>query len=201
MKANNTLKALLVLIILGLIANAVVAGISSWNDFSKSESNIVTVDVDTVFENHKGRLNRQQEIDEKAEDYTKEIEALQQQSVKRAAVLEEKRKTVIAITDQAEKAEAEKALVEEIKGLREFEVEVSERAKKYKKVIEQESVVAASGILEEIYEVVERKSKALGYKQVINAKALDKNGVPVLLFNYDVSDFTSLIIEEVNKGK
>lgn len=161
----------------------------------------VTVDVDAVFNSHRGRLKLQEEIDIKAKAFTDEIEQLKKQSVETAAVLEKKRKALDDIEDPEARQREQASLVDEIKKLRKFELEVAQKARGYQDQIAKDSAAAAAGILNEIYQLIERKSKSLGYTQVINSKAVDKNGVPVVLYDHDVIDFTSLLIDEVNKSK
>lgn len=160
----------------------------------------VTVDVDAVFKSHSGRLKLQEEIDAKAKVFTNEIEQFKNSSKKTAAELEVKRKALSEIVDEVERRKQQAELVEGIKGLRKFELEVAKKARAYQEQIAKDSAMAAASILDEIYQLIERKSKSLGYTQVINSKAVDKNGVPVVLYDHDVLDFTSLLIDEVNKS-
>jgi len=161
---------------------------------------IVTVDVDAVFDSHRGRQKLQQEIDAKAKTFTNEIEGLKKRSTEIAEALEKKRKTLLEIQDPEERQRQQSALVEEIKELRKFELEVARKSKDYQDQITRDSAKAAASILNEIYQLIERKSQSLGYLQVINSKALDKNGVPVVLYDHDALDFTSLLIDEVNEN-
>jgi len=162
--------------------------------------NVVTVDVDAVFKSHNGRLKLQEEIDIKAQAFTNEIEQYKKRSAETASVLEEKRKALTNIEDEEERLKLKAELIEEIKGLRKFELDVAEKARSFQDQITKDSATAAASILDEIYQLIERKSKSLGYTQVINSKAFDKNGVPVVLYDHDVLDFTSLLIDEVNKS-
>ena len=157
------------------------------------------MDIDAVFDRHGGRLKLQKEIDSKAKAFTDEIEQLKKQSVETAAALEKKRIAISGMEDPEARQKEQASLIEEIKKLRKFELEVAEKARGYQEQIAKDSADAASSILGDIYQLIERKSKSLGYTQVINSKALDKNGVPVVLYDYDVLDFTSLLIDEVDK--
>ncbi len=165
------------------------------------QGRVVTVDIDAVFDSHNGRLKLQQEVDIKAKAFTDEIEELKKKSIETAASLEKKRLAIGQIEDLEARQKEQAGLVDEVRKLRKFELEVAEKARGYQDQVAKASAVAAASILEEIYQLVERKSKSLGYTQVINSKALDKNGVPIVLYDHDVIDFTSVIIDEVNKSK
>jgi Skp family chaperone for outer membrane proteins len=162
---------------------------------------IVTVDIDAIFESHHGRLKLQQKVDTQAKAFADKIEELKKKSVETAATLEKKRLAIAQIEDAQARKKEQASLIDDVRNLRKFEMEVAEKARDYQSQIAKASAEAATSILGEIYQLVERKSKSLGYKQVINSKSLDKNGVPVVLYDHDAIDFTSMLIDEVNKGK
>ncbi|GEM_PF-3785640 len=200
MKINNLFKLTVVALVVLLVANCfLLYALTNKSSAKKPKVTFATVDLDAVFSQHKDRLASQQEIDKQALIYTQEIEELKKQSLERAQELEAERKNLLEMKDEAKKAETEKALIEEIKKLRQFELSVAEKARSYKDDISKQSSAAAAKILTEIYELVERKSEASEYVQVLNSKALDKNGVPVFLYNRDVVDFTSVLIEQVKE--
>ncbi len=121
----------------------------------------VTVDVDAVFKSHSGRLTLQEDIDAKAQVFTNEIEQFKTRSKETATVLEAKRKALSEILDEGERLKQQAELVEGIKELRKFELEVAKKARGYQEQIAKDSAMAAASILEEIYELIERKSKSL----------------------------------------
>jgi len=47
---------------------------------------------------------------------------------------------------------------------------------------------------------VESEAKEGGYLRVLNSKALDKNGVPVILYEQESNEFTSRVVEKLNKA-
>ena len=201
MKTNPTLTLISFAAIIALIFNSYLIYVSQnkGEPNANQQAQVVTVDIDAVFDRHGGRLKLQKEIDSKAKAFTDEIEQLKKQSVGTAAALEKKRIAISGMEDPEARQKEQASLIEEIKKLRKFELEVAEKARGYQEQIAKDSADAASSILSEIYQLIERKSKSLGYTQVINSKALDKNGVPVVLYDYDVLDFTSLLIDEVDK--
>jgi Skp family chaperone for outer membrane proteins len=136
-----------------------------------------------------------------AKAFADKIEELKKKSVETAATLEKKRLAIAQIEDAQARKKEQASLIDDVRNLRKFEMEVAEKARDYQSQIAKASAEAATSILGEIYQLVERKSKSLGYKQVINSKSLDKNGVPVVLYDHDAIDFTSMLIDEVNKGK
>jgi Skp family chaperone for outer membrane proteins len=162
---------------------------------------IVTVDIDAIFESHHGRLKLQQKVDTQAKAFADKIEELKKKSVETAATLEKKRLAIAQIEDAQARKKEQASLIDDVRNLRKFEMEVAEKARDYQSQIAKASAEAAASILGEIYQLVERKSKSLGYKQVINSKSLDKNGVPVVLYDHDAIDFTSMLIDEINKDK
>lgn len=203
MKSNLLFTLVSFTAIIALIFNSYLIYVSQ----NKSEpdlgrqARVVTVDIDAVFNSHNGRLNLQQQVDIRAKAFTDEIEKLKKQSIETAAALEKKRLASGQIEDPEARQKEQASLVDEVRKLRKFELEVTEKARGYQDQVAKASAVAAASILEEIYQLVERKSKSLGYTQVINSKALDKNGVPVVLYDHDVIDFTSVLIDEVSESK
>jgi len=199
MKDNSFFKFILVIIALALVVNGVLTALALKGETPESAVQAVTVDIDAVFESSAKRKALQAEIDEKAAGYSAEIEKLKQQSVARAAELEAMRKAMVELEAGEEKTKQEESLVQGVQKLRGFEREVAKQAQIYKEQIAQDSAAAAATVLQEIYELVERKAEAQGYHQVINSEAQDKNGVPIMLYNYDQTDFTSTIIAELNQ--
>lgn len=203
MKSNLLFTLISTAAIIALIFNSYL--IYVFKDALEPDSNrparIVTVDIDAIFESHHGRLKLQQKVDMQAKAFADKIEELKKKSVETAATLEKKRLAIAQIEDAQARKKEQASLIDDVRNLRKFEMEVAEKARDYQSQIAKASAEAATSILGEIYQLVERKSKSLGYKQVINSKSLDKNGVPVVLYDHDAIDFTSMLIDEVNKGK
>jgi Skp family chaperone for outer membrane proteins len=203
MKSNLLFTLISTAAIIALIFNSYL--IYVFKDALEPDSNrparIVTVDIDAIFESHHGRLKLQQKVDTQAKAFADKIEELKKKSVETAATLEKKRLAIAQIEDAQARKKEQASLIDDVRNLRKFEMEVAEKARDYQSQIAKASAEAATSILGEIYQLVERKSKSLGYKQVINSKSLDKNGVPVVLYDHDAIDFTSMLIDEVNKGK
>ena len=150
MKTNPTLTLISFAAIIALIFNSYLIYVSQnkGEPNANQQAQVVTVDIDAVFDRHGGRLKLQKEIDSKAKAFTDEIEQLKKQSVGTAAALEKKRIAISGMEDPEARQKEQASLIEEIKKLRKFELEVAEKARGYQEQIAKDSADAASSIPE-----------------------------------------------------
>ncbi len=140
---------------------------------------------------NEARATAKKELDERVENYTKngtEINKLN----------EELGKPELSKDAKEKKA---KERDEKIAARIEMERDINEFKRSREQALQEQAVRMRDGIVKEINAVIQEKVKASQFDLVLDKSGNSINGVPVVLYSRETSDFSEEIISVLNKNK
>src|SRR6184192_944804 len=168
--------------------------------FAQGTLKIGTVDMQRAFKEYnktkeaEAKINdaknaARKEYDDRAEDYKKaldEINNLNKQLESPALSADKKTQTAKERDDKIAK-------------IKNMEREISDFRQTRERQLQEQLMRMREGIVKEITDVVMEKVKANNFDLVFDKSGMSINGVPVLMYAPDSVDFTSEIVETLNK--
>ncbi|MGB8356836.1 MAG: OmpH family outer membrane protein [Chthoniobacteraceae bacterium] len=187
------LPALFCTLVLTLLASAIPA---------HAQVKIGTVDMDKVFKSYyktkdaesrinEARAEAKKDLDERMESYKANLDVINKLN-------EDLQKSELSKDKQAEKAKQRDDKINETKNL---EREITEFRTTREKQLQEQAVRMRNGIVDEITKLIQDKVKSDNYDYVLDRSGTSLNGVPVVLFARDATDFSDDIITQLNKNR
>jgi len=187
------IPALLCTIAFTLIASAIPA---------HAQIKVATVDMDKIFKSYyktkdaesrinEARAEAKKDLDERMDAYKANLDQINKLN-------EEIQKSELSKDKQAEKAKQRDDKITETKNL---EREITEFRTTREKQLQDQAVRMRNGIVDEITKLIQDKVKSESYDYVFDRSGTSLNGVPVVLFARDATDFSDEIITQLNKNK
>lgn len=167
-----------------------------------AEVKVGTVDMDKIFKGYyktkdaESRINEaraaaKKELDDRMETYKANLDQINKLN-------EDLQKTELSKDKQAEKAKTRDEKITETKNL---EREITEFRTTREKQLQEQAVRMRNSIVEEITKLIQDKVKSDNYDYVFDKSGTSLNGVPVLIFAREATDFSEDIIAQLNKNK
>jgi outer membrane protein len=187
------LPVLLCTLVLTLIASTIPA---------HAQVKIGTVDMDKVFKSYyktkdaearinEARAEAKKDLDDRMDSYKANLDIINKLN-------EDLQKSELSKEKQAEKAKERDDKINETKNL---EREITEFRTTREKQLQEQAVRMRNGIVYEITKLIQDKVKSDNYDYVLDRSGTSLNGVPVVLFARDATDFSDDIITQLNKNK
>jgi len=187
------LPALLCTIVFTLIASAIPA---------HAQVKVGTVDMDKIFKSYyktkdaesrinEARAEAKKDLDERMDAYKANLDEINKLN-------EDLQKSELSKEKQAEKAKARDEKINETKNL---EKEITEFRTTREKQLQEQAVRMRNGIVDEITKLIQDKVKSDNFDYVFDRSGTSLNGVPVVLFARDATDFSDDIIVQLNKNR
>lgn len=169
---------------------------------AQADVKIGLVDMNKIFSSYyktkdaEGKINNARaaaktELDERMESYKANIDAINKLN-------DELSKPELS---QEAKAKKGKERDEKINSTKELEREITEFRASREKDLQAQALRMRDGIVKEITALIQERVKKDQYDLVLDKSGNSINGVPVVLFSKDSSDFSDEIIDTLNKDK
>src|SRR3954465_11356693 len=188
------MKKLLTVTLLASLALPVAA-------FAQGSLKVGTVDMNRAFKEYnktkdaEGKINEaknaaKKEYDERAEGYKKALDEINKLNQQLEAP---------ALSADAKSAKA-KERDEKITSIKNMEREINEFRQTRERQLQEQALRMREGIVKEITDIVMEKVKANRMDLVFDKSGMSLNGVPVLMYAPENTDFTADVIAALNKG-
>ncbi|HWL52304.1 MAG TPA: OmpH family outer membrane protein [Chthoniobacteraceae bacterium] len=169
---------------------------------AQADVKIGLVDMNKIFSSYyktkdaEGKINNARaaaktELDERMESYKHNIDAINKLN-------DELSKPELSKDAKAKKG---KERDEKINSTKELEREITEFRASREKDLQAQALRMRDGIVKEITALIQERVKKDQYDLVLDKSGNSINGVPVVLFSKESSDFSDEIIETLNKDK
>src|SRR4029079_6229105 len=169
--------------------------------FAQGTGKIGTVDMQRAFKDYtktkdaEVKINdaknaAKKEYDERAEAYKKALDEINKLNQQLEAP---------ALSADAKSAKA-KERDEKITSVKNMEREINEFRQTRERQLQEQALRMREGIVKEITDIVMEKVKANRMDLVFDKSGMSLNGVPVLMYAPDNTDFTAEVISQLNKG-
>ena len=163
---------------------------------------IGTVDMKKVFESYYKTKDAEAKINEARNTAKKELEDRMDVAKK---TLDEVKKLdeEMAKPELSKDAKEQKAKIrtEKAGDLQNMDREIREFQQSREKQLQEQSVRMRAGIVDEINKVVADKVKAENFDVVLDKSGPSLNGVPIVLYSRDSYEFTTAVVDALNKNK
>jgi len=167
-----------------------------------AQAKIGTVDMDKIFKSYyktkdaESRINEaraaaKKELDDRMETYKANLDQINKLN-------EDLQKAELSKEKQADKAKQRDEKINETKNL---EREITEFRTTREKQLQESAVRMRNTIVDEITKLIQDKVKSDNFDYVFDKSGTSLNGVPVIVFARDTSDFSDEIITALNKNK
>ena len=187
------LPVLLCTLVLTLIASAIPA---------QAQIKIGTVDMDKVFKSYyktkdaearinEARAEAKKDLDERMDAYKANLDEINKFN-------EDLQKAELSKEKQADKAKQRDDKINETKNL---EREITEFRTTREKQLQEQAVRMRNGIVDEITKLIQDKVKSDNFDYVFDKSGTSLNGVSVVLYARDATDFSDDIITQLNKNR
>jgi outer membrane protein len=140
---------------------------------------------------NEARATAKKELDDRVENYTKNGNELNK-------LKEEISKPELSKDAKEKKA---KEYDEKIAARIEMERDINEFKRSREQALQEQAVRMRDGIVKEINAVIQDKVKVSQFDLVLDKSGNSINGVPVVLYSRDTSDFSDEVISVLNKNK
>ena len=168
--------------------------------FAQGTLKVGTVDMNRAFKEYnktkdsEKKINEakdaaKKEYDDRAESYKKALEEINKLSQQLEAP---------ALSADAKTAKA-KERDEKIANIKNMEREINEFRQTREQQLQQQAMRMRENIIKEIKDIIMERVKSAGYDLVFDKSGPSMNGVEVLLYSKDNTDFTTDIITALNK--
>ncbi|HKP04055.1 MAG TPA: OmpH family outer membrane protein [Chthoniobacterales bacterium] len=168
--------------------------------FAQGTLKVGTVDMNRAFKEYnktkdsEKKINEakdaaKKEYDDRAENYKKALEEINKLSQQLEAP---------ALSADAKTAKA-KERDEKISNIKNMEREINEFRQTRENQLQQQAMRMRENIIKEIKDIIMERVKSAGYDLVFDKSGPSMNGVEVLLYSKDNTDFTTDIITALNK--
>jgi outer membrane protein len=168
--------------------------------FAQGTLKVGTVDMNRAFKEYnktkdsEKKINEakdaaKKEYDDRAENYKKALEEINKLSQQLEAP---------ALSADAKTAKA-KERDEKIANIKNMEREINEFRQTREQQLQQQAMRMRENIIKEIKDIIMERVKSAGYDLVFDKSGPSMNGVEVLLYSKDNTDFTTDIITALNK--
>jgi len=168
--------------------------------FAQGTLKVGTVDMNRAFKEYNKTKDSEKKINE-AKDAAKKEYDDRADSYKKA--LEEINKLSQQLEAPALSADAKTAKAKErdekIANIKNMEREINEFRQTREQQLQQQAMRMRESIIKEIKDIIMEKVKTAGYDLVFDKSGPSMNGVEVLLYSKDSTDFTTDIITALNK--
>ena len=169
---------------------------------AQAQVKVGTVDMDKIFKSYyktkdaEARINEaraaaKKELDDRMETYKANLEQINKLN-------DELQKTELSKDKQADKAKQRDEKISETKNL---EREITEFRTTREKQLQESAVRMRNNIVDEITKLIQEKVKSDNFDYVFDKSGTSLNGVPVVVFARESSDFSDEIIVALNKNK
>jgi outer membrane protein len=167
--------------------------------FAQGTLKVGTVDMNRAFKEYNKTKDSEKKINE-AKDAAKKEYDDRADSYKKA--LEEINKLSQQLDAPALSADAKTAKAKErdekIANLKNMEREINEFRQTREQQLQQQAMRMREGIINEIKDIISERVKTAGYDLVFDKSGPSMNGVEVLLFSKDSTDFTTDVVTALN---
>jgi outer membrane protein len=179
------------------VAAALVSPVAS---FAQGTLRIGTIDMQRAFKEYsktkdaEAKINdaknaAKKEYDDRADGYKKALDEINNLN---------KQLDAPALSADA-KSQKAKERDDKIANIKNMEREITEFRQTRERQLQEQAMRMREGIVKEITEVVMEKVKASNMDLVFDKSGMSLNGVPVLMYSRDNTDFTTDVIAELNK--
>jgi outer membrane protein len=179
------------------VAAALVSPVAT---FAQGALRIGTIDMQRAFKEYgktkdaEAKINEaknsaKKEYDDRADGYKKALDEINNLN---------KQLDAPALSADA-KSQKAKERDDKIANIKNMEREITEFRQTRERQLQEQAMRMREGIVKEITEVVMEKVKASNMDLVFDKSGMSLNGVPVLMYSRDNTDFTTDVIAELNK--
>jgi outer membrane protein len=179
------------------VAAALVSPVAS---FAQGALRIGTIDMQRAFKEYgktkdaEAKINEaknaaKKEYDDRADGYKKALDEINSLN---------KQLDAPALSADA-KSQKAKERDDKIANIKNMEREITEFRQTRERQLQEQAMRMREGIVKEITDVVMEKVKASNMDLVFDKSGMSLNGVPVLMYSRDNTDFTTDVIAELNK--
>jgi outer membrane protein len=183
-----------------LLAAAVFLGAAPFA--SAQQVKLGTVDMKNVFENYYKTKEAEARINEARNQAKKELED-RMDAYKKASDEIQKLNDEINRPELSKDAKEKKTAQrdEKINDIKNMEREIKEFQVQREKQLNDQTMRMRAGIVDQINKVVNDRVKAENYDLVLDRSGQSLNGVPIILYAREASDFTKHVVKELNAEK